>query len=117
MRGACIAAESYDPVENVLWGLAWFGALLLKHDGTTSNRTRVAGPPEPEPPLLFDGHSPDVDRLRDDPAYRQAYEDWLDRQENLRRDPREARRTDLLFVGGCLIATAILAALVWWLVA
>ena len=63
---------------------------------------------------MFNGQPLDVERLRDDPAYRRAYEDWLDLSENLGRDPREARRTDLLFLAGCVMGLAILAAVAWW---
>jgi hypothetical protein len=57
----------------------------------------------------------DMDRLQSDPAYRRAYEDWLDLRDNLARPPAETRRTDLLFAAATVALTALLVLAVYWL--
>ena len=64
---------------------------------------------------LFGKEPLDMDRLQTDPAYRRAYEDWLDLQENLTRTPAETRRTDLMFVASFVVLTGLLILLLYWL--
>jgi hypothetical protein len=69
---------------------------------------RNTGSPGPAREPFFADEPVDPHRLGTDPAYRRAYEDWLDLQENLGRSPGEARRPDLLFVTVSLLLTAAL---------
>ena len=77
-------------------------------------RPAVADQPPPKGDL-FGAEPLDVERLQRDPAYRRAYEDWLDHQENLRRTPQEARRLDWLFLGVTTLLTLTVLLLLRWL--
>ena len=104
--------------------------MLRHHPNLSSEPERLDAPPAlPPSPVekrsavknqlppadLFGAEPLDVERLQRDPAYRQAYEDWLDHQENLRRTPQEARRLDWLFLGVTTALTLTVLLLLCWL--